>query len=295
MNIQKPLPQSKETFEQAMDRMKTVQELREPLNIWKDRVDIKVETGRIPYFWYMPISDLHFGAEGTDYGYIEKALDYSSRNNVQMGTHGDMGDFFNPRILAEAMMDTIAHPDEQMATIRAFYEKYHKNILYGVSGNHDDWVRRTSGVEPYRWLTQDLDVPLLNSGGMLNLNVNGIEYKGLMYHAIGKFGSSFNGTHASKQMLRMQDDADFTVSGHVHTFDIEKTTIRNKQVTAIVVGTPKVEDMFGKRSYGLGQKPQAGFPTLFFDGKKKNIEVIEDIDTAEDHIRALKKFYGARR
>ena len=293
--IQKPLSGSPESFQEALDRMKAIQEIRKPLDIFKDRVDIKIDTGKVPYFFYMPIGDTHFGAEGVDYGYIEKALSYAQRNNVQIGTHGDLGDMFSPKIIAEAMMDTVANPDEQAMTIRKFYEEYQKNILYGVSGNHDDWVRKASGVELYRWMVQDLNIPLLNAGGSLHLNINGIDYKGLMYHAIGKFGSSFNGTHAGKQMLRMQEDADFAISAHTHNFSEEKTQMRDKKVMVVVVGTPKTEDKFGKRSFGLGAKPQTGWPTLMFDGTKKNIEIIEDMETAENIIKGLKLLYGGKK
>jgi predicted phosphodiesterase len=290
--ITKPEHQSKETFQNAIDRMKTIQELREPLNIWQDEVDIKVETGKLPYFFLLPLSDLHIGSEYTNYEFIEKALKFSKDNNVQMAHFGDLGDFFSPKIIPEAMMDTVANPDEQIKALRSFYEEYQDNILFSVSGNHDDWVRKASGVEPYRWLAQDLNIPLLNSGGVVNLDVNGIDYKILGYHAIGKFNSSFNLTHAGKRMLELQEDADLVISGHKHMFAAEKAQLRDKKVTVVSLGTTKNDDMYGKRSYGLGPKPQLGFPIIMFNGVEKNIELIEDMDVAQDVIQSLKQTHG---
>lgn len=290
MNIIKPAPKSAETFRQGLDRMREIQTLREPLSLWKDEVNISVDTKGMPFFALIPISDLHFGSEYTDYDYIDKLLNFTRENNVQMLLLGDLGDFFSPKILAEAMMDTVANPDEQSMTIRSFFEEYKDLILSAVSGNHDDWVRKASGVEIYRYLTQDLNIPLLNSGGHLNLDVNGIKYKGLLYHAIGKYNSSFNLTHAGKRMLELQEDADFVISGHQHQFAVEKAQHRDKKVIIASLGSPKTEDMFGKRSYGLGPKPQIGFPVFFFNATKKNIEVIEDMETAQNYLNATKAF-----
>ncbi len=289
--IHKPLAPFKETFQDSLDRMKSIQELREPLQIWKDEVNVRVDTGKMPYFFLLPLSDLHLGSEYTDYTFVEKALKFSKDNHVQQAHFGDIGDFFSPKIIPEAMMDTVANPDEQMKAIRDFYEEYKNNILFSVSGNHDDWVRKASGVEPYRWLTQDLNIPLLNSGGHVNLDVNGINYKILGYHAIGKFNSSFNLTHAGKRMLELQEDADVVISGHRHQFAMEKSQLRDKKVLVVQLGTTKTEDMFGKRSYGLGPKPQIGFPVLMFNGVTKNVEAIEDLTQAQDIIRGLKRNY----
>lgn len=295
--IIKPPPRSSEDFQTALDRMKTIQELREPLNIWKDEVNISVDTRGMPFFPVMPLSDLHIGGEHTDYAVIEKYLRASRNYGIQQVHTGDMGDFFSPKIIPEAMMDTVANPDEQLLTLRSFYQEYQDLIMTSVSGNHDDWVRKASGVEPYRWLSQDLNIPLLNSGGVLNLDVNGIEYKGLLFHAIPKFNSSFNPTHAGKRAIELHQDADFVISGHTHRFAMEKLTHQDKKPVVISLGSAKTEDMYGKRSYGMFPKVQIGFPIMFFDSHKKNIEVIEDLDTATylmDTVKHYRRRNGKR-
>jgi predicted phosphodiesterase len=292
--ITKPPPRPQEDFQTALDRMKTIQELREPLNIWKDEVDISVDTRGMPFFPVMPLADLHIGGEHTDYTVIEKYLRASRNYGIQQVHAGDMADMFSPKIIPEAMMDTVANPDEQLLTLRKFYEEYKDLIMVSATGNHDDWVRKASGVEAYRWLSQDLNVPLLNSGGVLNLNVNGIEYKGLLFHAIAKFNSSFNPTHAGKRALELHQDADFVISGHTHRFAMEKLVHRDKKPVVISLGSAKTEDMYGKRSYGMFPKVQVGFPIMFFDAHKKNIEVIEDLDTAT-YLMDTVKHYRKRR
>jgi UDP-2,3-diacylglucosamine pyrophosphatase LpxH len=282
--IIKPEPLQPTTFDEELQRMKELQKQREPLQIWKDEVDIQVDTGRLPYFFLMPLSDLHIGSEHTDYHQLEKYLKVIDRYPIYTVPLGDLGDFFGPFKYPTGMAEDVVNADAQLMTLRNFFLQYKEKILCAVTGNHDDWIYKTAGVEPYRWLVEDLNIPLLNSGGLLNLEVNGVKYKILLYHAISKYNSSFNPTHAGKRMLELHRDADIVVSGDKHRFGMEKLTHRDKKPYIIQLGTFKTEDSYGRRSYGMAPHPQAGFPVLFLSAGEKNVEAIENLEIAKDFI-----------
>ena len=287
-----PVPDLPESWHEMRSRMEEIQEMRKPLDIWKDSIDIKINTGKTPYFFLGNFSDPHIGSEYTNYDYIQKYMDFIRTTGIKVGLYGDLFDGYNPKILPQAMMDTVANPDEQILAMRQFHEEYQDEIAFEAGGNHEEWTRSASGVEPYRWMTRDLKIPLLNNGGVVNLDVNGIKYKGLVYHKIARYNSSINQTHAPKQMLRMAEDADFVVAGDKHMFGMEKAQLRDKKIAVVQLGTTKTEDKFGKRGMSFGAKPQIGFPTLFFSGEHKNIEMIEDIDEAANHIWGLRALHG---
>lgn len=185
------------------------------------------------------------------------------------------------------MLGDAITPDDQMSLVRKFFEGYREKIMATTQDpSHTDWMQQVSGVEPQRWLTEGLGIPCLKSGGRFNLNVNGIEYRGLLFHEIGKYKSSLNVTNAGKRMLDMMDDVDFVVSGHSHIGAFEKLVKRDNKPVIIQMGTFKLDDDFGTRK-GLSPKPQVFFPTLLFDSHKKNIEVIEDRAAAKAIVNSL--------
>jgi len=287
--IIKPEPTKPTTFNDELQRIKELQKQREPLQIWKDEVDIQVDTGRFPYFLVMPLSDLHVGSQHTDYHELEKYLEAIDRYPIYTVLLGDLGDFFGPFKHPTGIAEDVVSADAQLMTLRKFFLQYKEKILCAVTGNHDDWVYKTAGIEPYRWLTEDLNIPLLNSGGLLNLDVNGVKYRILLYHAIARYNSSFNPTHAGKRMLELHRDADIVISGDKHRFGMEKLTHRDKKPYIIQLGTFKTEDAYGKRSYGMAPHPQAGFPILFLSAQAKNVEAIENLETAKDFVDRINK------
>jgi len=279
--VNKPQPNQPTTFNQELERMKEIQRQREALRLWKDSVTITIDTGRLPYFFLMPLSDLHMGSEQVDYHQLERYLKAIDRYPIYTVLLGDLGDFFGPFKYPTGMAEDVVSADAQLMTLRKFFLQYKDKILCAVTGNHDDWIYKTAGVEPYRWLAEDLNIPLLNSGGLLNLEVNEVKYKILLYHSISRYNSSFNPTHAGKRMLELHRDADIVISGDKHRFGMEKLTHRDKKPYVIQLGTFKTEDSYGRRSYGMAPRPQVGFPVLFLSAGEKNVEAIEDLETAK--------------
>jgi len=287
--IVKPEPLQPTTFDEELQRIKELQRQRESLNIWKEEVTIQVDTGNLPYFFVMPLSDIHIGSEFVDYDELDRHLAALKDYPIYTILVGDLGDFFNPQKHPRGMMEDVVTPDTQLLVLRKFFEEYKDKILCAVTGNHSDWLYQVAGIEPYRWIAQDLNIPLLYSGGRLNLQVNDIDYKFLLYHGISKFNSSFNPTHAGKRMLELHRDADIVISGDKHRFGMEKLTHRDKKPYIIQLGTFKTEDPFGKRGYGRVPDPEVGFPVLFLSAGEKNVEAIEDLETAKDFIDLVNK------
>jgi len=280
----KPQSEGEISFDGELNRIKELRKQREALNIWKEEATIQVDTGDLPYFFVMPLSDIHIGSEFVDYDELDRHLAALRDYPIYTILVGDLGDFFNPQKYPRGMMEDVVTPDTQLLVLRKFFEEYKDKILCGVTGNHDDWLHHVAGIEPFRWISQDLNIPLLYSGGRLNLQVNGIDYRFLLYHGISNFNSSFNPTHAGKRMLELHHDADVVISGDKHRFGMEKLTHRDKKPYIIQLGTFKTKDPFGKRGYGRVPDPKVGYPVLFLSAGEKNVEAIEDLDTAQYFI-----------
>jgi predicted phosphodiesterase len=283
-----PQAQLSSLFEQLTSLQQLVETSRQK-EIWKDSIEIRVRTRGLP-FMLMPLSDLHIGAEGVDYQELKKHLDFIKENPVYTVLVGDLVDNFSPLKHPTAMKEDVMSPTDQWAIARSFFKEYEDKIIGVVSGNHDEWTGAV-GIDIYRWLTEDLNIPLLKGGGSLRLNIDDQEFKIRLWHRIARLNSQFNYTHAGKQALRLAgDDSDVIITGDKHLGGIEQTYIGNKKRTIVQLGTFKVEDSFG-RSQGFVQHPRPLYPVLMFFPNAHNIEIIESIDQAEELISAVKRFY----
>jgi len=283
----KPKPEPREVLEAHLSRLKKMQELHNQTNFWKDTVELHIDTGDYPFAHVVPLSDLHLAHQGVDMEDLSEYLNFVEREPVYIGLHGDLGDFFNPSKHADGMFGDIVTPEQQMEMLRAFMERFQNKILYCTqSPSHDDWVRQASGVDPYYWITKDLNIPLVKGGGLVNLSVNEQLYRILVFHGVSRYNSSFNRTHALKRARELHKDADIVIGGHKHIGAMEKAVHREDKPYFVQLGTFKTEDGFGTRK-GMFPKPQVFFPTLFLDSKKHNVEAIEDRETAEMLIEAL--------
>lgn len=285
ISISEPVCPQALNFDQHLTRLEGIIELKKETGLWQDEVSKVIET-KEPFFAFRPLSDIHFGAIGVDMKALKEHISDLHNLPIYTAICGDVADMFSPMKHPSGMLGDAITPDDQLSIVRKFFEEYKDRILATTQDpSHVDWVQQTSGVEPQRWLTDNLGIPCLKSGGRFNLKINGIEYKGLLFHEIGKYKSSLNVTNAGKRMLDMMDDVDFVVSGHSHIGAYEKLVKRDKKPVINQMGTFKIDDDFGTRK-GLSPKPQVFFPTLLFDTQKKNIEVIEDRDAAKSLIQA---------
>ena len=275
------------SFEEHWGRLLELQSIRKETSLWKDELEITVNTGDFPYFAFRPISDAHIGALGTNYSQLQQHFTDIRELPVYTAVVGDLGDMFGPTKHPEGMMGDAIPPDDQLSMMRRFFESYKEKILCTVQDpSHTDWVRQVSGIEPQRYLVEGLGINALKSGGLVTIHVNDITYRLLLFHQIGRFNSSLNVTNAGKRMLDLHQSADVVVSGHTHIGSMEKGVRKDGKPMVVQLGTFKTSDEFGERK-GLVPRPQVFFPTLFFDGRRKNIEAIEDREAAIEYINTF--------
>jgi hypothetical protein len=287
--VEKPQQPQLPSLSEQLSSLHQLAEATRQKELWRDEVYIKVQTRGLP-FMLMGLSDLHIGASGVDYQSLQKHLDFIKRNPVYTVLVGDLADNFSPIKHPTAMKEDVVSPTDQWAVARSFFREYEDKILAVVSGNHDEWTG-TVGIDIYRWLTEDLNIPLLKGGGVLRLNIDDSEFKVRLWHRIARLNSQFNYTHAGKQALRLgADDSDVIITGDKHLGGIEQTYIGDKKRTIVQLGTFKVEDSFG-RSQGFVQQPRPFYPVLMFFPNTHNIEAVENLDQAEELIDGMLKYY----
>ena len=287
--VKKPPQPKTPSLSEQLSSLHQLAEVARQKELWKDEVEIKVQTRGLP-FMLLPLSDLHIGAKGVDYQSLQKHVDFIKKNPVYTVLVGDLADNFSPVKHPAAMKEDVISPTDQWATARSFFREYEDKILAVVSGNHDEWTGAV-GIDIYRWLVEDLNIPLLKGGGLLRLNIDDKEFRVRLWHRIARLNSQFNYTHAGKQALRLSgDDSDIIITGDKHLGGIEQTHIGDKKRTIVQLGTFKVEDSFG-RSQGFVQDPKPFYPLLMFFPQTHNIEAIQNLNQADELISAMIRYY----
>jgi len=292
-HIEKPIPFQDYSFTYQLNYFKELQKLHKDNELWQNETTITTTTHGLP-FCIMPISDIHLGNKGTDYEAFGRYMKYVKDYPVHIVIIGDIVDNFSPTAIPSGMLSDIATPSEQNMLARAFFKEYHEKILCSVSGNHDAGTEKSSGLDIFQYLTEDLGIPLLRGGSTLHLKVDEQKYDLMLFHNILNFHSSFNATHAGKRALEFKDNADVIISGHRHRGGMEKTSHRAGNKPFIVAcGTFKEDDDFQKNQ-GRIVPMQIFFPTLFFFANRHNVEAIEDINTAKEIIEGVQLAYSQR-
>ena len=287
--VEKPKQKKSSSLSEQLTTLHQLAEKTRQKELWRNEVKIRVETRGLP-FMLLPLSDLHIGSSGVDYQSLQRYLTFLKENPVYTVLVGDLADNFSPVKHPTAMKEDVVSPTEQWAVARSFFKEFEDKILAVVSGNHDEWTGAV-GIDIYRWLTEDLNIPLLKGGGTLRLNIDNSEFKVRLWHKIARLNSQFNYTHAGKQALRLgADDSDVIITGDKHLGGIEQTHIGDKKRTIVQLGTFKVEDSFG-RSQGFVQRPKPFYPVLMFFPHTHNIETIQNLDQAKELISGMVKHY----
>jgi hypothetical protein len=288
--VEKPPQYQSPSLSEQLTFLNQLPERKRQEELWKDEVEIKVQTiGLGLPFMLLPLSNLHIGSYGVDDQSLKRYLTFLKENPVYTVLVGDyLADNFSPIKRPTAMKEDVVSPTDQRAVARSFFEEFKDKILTVVSGDHYKW---TFGIDSYRRLTEDLNIPLLKGGGVLRLNIDNSEFKVRLWHKIARLNSQFKYTQAGKQALRLgADDSDVIITGDKHLGGIEQFYIGDKKRTIVQLGTFKVKDSFG-RSQGFVQRPRPFYPVLMFFPNNHNIEIIENLDQAEGFIKAMVKYY----
>lgn len=287
--VEKPPQSSIPSLSEQLTSLLSSQEQTRQKELWRDEVEIKIQTRGLP-FMLMPLSDIHLAASGVDYQSLQKYLRFLKDYPVYTVLVGDLADNFSPVSHPSAIREDLISPTDQWSLVRAFFKEYQDKILANISGNHDEWTGK-AGIDIFRWMAEDLNIPLLKGGGLLRLKVDEQEYKVRLWHRIARLNSQFNLNHSQLQALRLTgDDADMVISADKHLGSLQETNLGKRKVVVCQLGTFKVEDSYG-RSQGFIQPPLLFYPVFFFFPNRHNIEAIRDLDTAEELIDGMKKYY----
>jgi len=281
-----------------------LQHLAEARRIWKENqvgqreatVELRPAYPDLPVFIWL-LNDSHIGSVYTDYERLLKDYQLVKETaNFYTITNGDEVDnFLVDTAQAAGVYEDAISPEQQALIIqRLFKELAERQKLIAMSyGNHSDFIQRGGLSFEGTWL-RDLPCPVFNCGGLLTLRVGSQEYKIAMTHRFIGF-SRFNPTNACKRFMELvYPEADIVYLAHSHVKEYLYFRRGNKERLAIIGGCYKIDDEYAQKK-GLGIGGQMGGLVLKLSGQKKEMEVLESVQTARevfDILVELRKMRG---
>ena len=241
-----------------------------------------------PPFALAFISDLHFGSPYTDYkGARRDAQIIADTPGMYAGFGGDGVDNWIVGKLKELQRAQAMNFDREWRLFFDWLETLGPNLLYVVSGNHENWTHAVAGFDRVQEALDGTKVLYHPQQIIFTLRV-GDEHKQIVkVRHKWPFGSVFNSTHSIEVgWERGGDDFDIGLAGHVHTGTYFREFSRhNRPRMAVQIGTYKINDKFGDQ-LGKGKPFASGCGALVFD-KDGGMFPTRNLEVAAKYLRSL--------
>jgi hypothetical protein len=227
----------------------------------------------------LPIGDMHFGAAGVDYDYIEKLVDYVKANDIYIALCGDEIDtFFTNFKSAKAVFNQVLNIEEQTIFLESFLTELEPHILCLTWCNHGSArAENILGFDLFGKLKSRF-APFMSGIGKLELTVGKAQYDIILTHKSSGY-SKINPLNASFNLDRNIIEGDIFISGHYHSAAFSNFNIRNKNVIALQVGTTQYNDAYAIRNFRFGES-KIQYPALYLSGIEKEILPFLKVESA---------------
>lgn len=232
------------------------------------------------------MSDLHLGSPYTDYKSILEDTDIiEDTEGMHLVVVGDERDNFILRGLSSARFGAEMSLPSELQMYRDWLQRVEDKTLAYVTGNHDLWTYKTSGLDVAQML---LPENVLYDPHVLRMkwHINGFDYKVKLRHK-WPGTSIYNWTHGIERAWR-DEPFDIGIGGHTHQATLCREFVRDGQLRlAILMGTYKnLGDKFGDQ-IGHPASPHKGSAAVMFhpDG---HIQWFRELHQAAQYLNYLR-------
>ena len=249
---------------------------------------VRIREPGLPFALAM-LSDLHIGDAGTDYVSLRRDAEIiRDTPGLFAEYHGDGINNWITGKLAHLERDEVLPFDDEMQLFCDWLGMLKGKLVLVVSGNHENWTRWLSGIDLVKNVLGQAKCLYDRNEVLFDLRHGANSWTVKVRHA-WKYSSVFNDTHGIEVgWERGGVKFDIGIGGHVHRATVCRPFYRQGQkLYAVLVGTYKVEDPFG-RQIGVARPNGRGCGAMLFypDGRSA---FFEDLETCADFLTWLRR------
>lgn len=234
------------------------------------------------------LSDLHLGSAGTDYKTLMKDTKLIAQTDgMYAAFHGDgIDNWIVPKLQGLQRSQSVSFQTELML-FRRWLELLSTKLLLIVSGNHDNWTNKLSGLDLIPNLLGDTTVLYDPYEIRVTVSCGDGSWDLLVRHK-WKYSSIFNPTHGIEVGFdRLSKPFDIGIGGHTHIGTLFRPFYKHgKERLALLTGAYKQLDSFAKE---IGYAPTNGTGSgaiIFLPNGKMWYN--SDLEIACDYLKYLR-------
>lgn len=234
------------------------------------------------------LSDLHLGNAGTDYAAVLKDTQrIASTPGMYAAFHGDGIDNWITTKLQGLQRNQAVSFQNELIMFRRWLEMISEKLLLVVSGNHDNWTNKLSGIDIIPTLLGDTHVLYDPYEVRATITCGDGSWETLIRHK-WKYSSIFNPTHGIEVGFdRLTLPFDIGVGGHTHIGTLFRPFYRHsKERLALLTGAYKRVDSFSKE-IGYAETLDNGCGAIIFLPNGK-LWYNSDLEVACDYLNYLR-------
>ena len=207
-----------------------------------------IDFGDAP-FGIVVISDIHFGGK-IDIEALEKDIEtILNTPRLYVVLAGDLFDNFIIGKLQEIQKNQPTTHAHEIKLVEWLLMKLKDRIISCVTGNHDIWTYKLTGVDFVKTITKGWRMLYARDEARFTIKGGNVNQKWIVRHKF-KYKSVFNPTHGAEVSWERGDyDYDVAVAGHEHRASLIRPFIKHgKMRYAVCLGTYKIRDEFAREN-----------------------------------------------
>lgn len=240
-------------------------------------------------FCLVHFSDIHAGAEGTDYPRLLADIEIvQSMPATRTTLIGDLVDNFILGRMRAIRDNGAIDITAEWVTAKRIIEMLGPSLLLVVSGNHDLWTKLAAGIDYLRDAVAAINPNVIYDDHevKVNLEVGGVSFPGKLRHQ-WKGHSQWNDLHAIEKNGKLTKDFVWGVGGHTHASGLYSTfNMAGNTGVAVLCGAYKREDDYG-RQLGVIPANEATAIAQVFDPETKSMVMFDNLELAAKFMDAL--------
>jgi hypothetical protein len=235
--------------------------------------------------------DIHIGSHGVDYRLVREKTEIIQ--DCQDMYCIQIGDIMNNMLMGNLATVGALHDESimhQYKISQAYLARLKSSLLFGISGNHEAWTSRLTGLDPQQTLYANIDVPYHQYEGCVTLQVGDVPYRMQARHQFsGK--SKYHPWQPHFNLLQHGDHSAWNdqsphiiALGHTHDFGIAECRENGELRLFITIGSPKTQDGYARRLGFCDSHPI--MPCIVLDPDERGWIVFNDLRKAADYLNS---------